>query len=129
MEYRAPLESYSGKVREVTLGRPGKDLKIGGESILPFHFFEGSLPNPPRLALEVYDLEPQGWAEAVLEPFKEVASDPVKWAQRCVEVFGAEIVCLRLVSTDPAGENTSPDEAAATTTFCWVRRLRKTTRR
>ena len=115
MEYREPVESYSGKVREMTIGKTGKALKIGGENTLPFHTFEGSISNPPRLALEVYDMEPKGWADWVLEPYKDVLSDPVKWAKKCVEKFGAEAICLQLVSTDPTEKDVSPEAAAALT--------------
>ena len=114
--YKAPLESYPGKVREITIGKGSKALKIGGENTLPFHFFdEGSLPNPPRFALEVYDMEPKGWADWVVEPFKDVVSDPVKWAVKCVKDFAVDAVCLQLVSTDPTEKDTSPEEAAALT--------------
>jgi len=37
MEYKAPIEAYSGAVREITIGKGEKALKIGGENILPFH--------------------------------------------------------------------------------------------
>ena len=112
MEYRAPVESYSGKVREVTIGKGAKALKIGGENALPFHFFdEGSIPNPPRFALQVFDSKPEGWAKWVLEPFQDVIADPVKWAKKCLD-YGADAICLVLESTDPAGKNASADEAA-----------------
>jgi CO dehydrogenase/acetyl-CoA synthase delta subunit len=42
-----------------------------------------------------------------------VVSEPSNWAKKCVEVFGAEILCLRLLSTDPQGKDVSPKEAAA----------------
>jgi CO dehydrogenase/acetyl-CoA synthase delta subunit len=112
MEYKAPVESYSGKVREVTIGKGAKALKIGGENALPFHFFdEGSIPNPPRFALQVFDSKPEGWAKWVLEPFQDVISDPIKWAKKCLD-YGADAICLVLESTDPAGKNASADEAA-----------------
>lgn len=111
MEYRPPVETYSGKVREVTIGKGEKAIKVGGESVLPFHFFEGTIANLPKLALEVYDTQPQGWAEWVYEPYKDVSSDPVKWAKKCLEL-GADLICLRLVSTDPAGANTPAVKAA-----------------
>jgi CO dehydrogenase/acetyl-CoA synthase gamma subunit (corrinoid Fe-S protein) len=38
MEYKAPVEAYNGVVREVTIGKGKKSLKIGGENILPLHF-------------------------------------------------------------------------------------------
>jgi acetyl-CoA decarbonylase/synthase complex subunit delta len=115
MEYKAPIESYSGVVREITIGKGEKALKIGGENILPFHFFdEGSLPNPPIFALEVWDMEPTDWPEWLLEPFKDVVSDPIKWAKRC-EDFGANVISLYLTSTDPAVKDSSAGEAAALT--------------
>jgi len=115
MEYKAPIESYSGVVRELTIGKGEKALKIGGENILPLHFFdEGSLPNPPSFALEVWDIEMEDWPEFLVEPFKDVISDPVKWAKKC-EDFNVNAVCLRLASTDPAIKDSPADEAALLT--------------
>ena len=85
MEYKAPLETYTGKVKEVTLGKGAGALKIGGGNILPLHYFEGSMVNRPLVALEVNDNGAAGWAEWVVEPYKDVVSDPVKWARRCLE--------------------------------------------
>ena len=111
MEYKAPLETYSGKVKEVVIGKGEKAIKIGGESVLPFHFFEGTIENRPRLALEVQDAKPEGWADWVIAPYKDVISDPVAWAKKCLDL-GADLICLRLVSTDPGGANAPADKAA-----------------
>jgi len=111
MEYKAPVEAYPGRVAEVIIGRGEKALKIGGENVLPFHFFEGAIANPPRLALEVLDSAPAGWAPWEVEPYKDVISDPVRWANKALEL-GADLVCLRLVSTDPAGQNVPGERAA-----------------
>jgi len=112
MEYKAPVETYLGKVAEVVIGKGDKAMKIGGESVLPLHFFEGTIQNRPRLALEVFDAEPQGWSEWELKPYKDIVLDPVAWAKKCLDL-GADLVCLRLVSTDPAGANALADKAAA----------------
>lgn len=112
MEYKAPIEAYKGVVREITIGRGEKTLKIGGENILPFHYFdEGAMPNPPRFALEVMDMEPEEKIPHLLEPFGDSIADPIKWAQKC-ETLGAEAICLTLLSTDPAEKDSSPEEAA-----------------
>ncbi len=113
MEYKAPVETYTGKVAEVVIGKGDKAIKIGGETVLPFHFFEGTIQNRPRIALEIYDTDPVGWAEWVREPYKDVLADPVAWAKKCLD-YGADLICLRLASTDPAGANAPADKAAAT---------------
>jgi acetyl-CoA decarbonylase/synthase complex subunit delta len=113
MDYKAPVETYSGKVVEVVIGKGDKAIKIGGESVLPFHFFEGTIANKPRLALEIQDIDPAEWAEWVREPYKDVLTDPVAWAKKCLEL-GAHAICLRLTSTDPAGDNSPADKAAET---------------
>ena len=113
MDYKAPVEAYTGVVREIAIGKGNKSLKMGGENILPLHSFdEGSNPNPAKFALEILDMEPQDWSEHLLQPFEDVISDPIKWAKRCEE-FGADAVFLRLVSTDPAVKDSPAEEAAA----------------
>jgi acetyl-CoA decarbonylase/synthase, CODH/ACS complex subunit delta len=112
MEYKAPVETYTGKVKEVTLGAGSKAIKIGGENILPLHSFEGSASNRALVALEVDDNAAAGWAEWVLEPCRDVVSDPVKWARRCLEK-GADLICVHLEATDPQGANKSAEEAAS----------------
>lgn len=113
MGYTAPTEAYTGVVTEVSLGKEGKAIKIGGENRLPLHFFdEGSAPNAPKFALEILDMQPEDWAEGLMEYCKDVASDTVAWAKKCQEL-GADAICLRLASTDPIGKNASADEAAA----------------
>ncbi len=107
-------ESYTGKIREITLGKGKKAVTVGGENCYPFYQFEGALPNPPRIAMEIWDMVPEDWAEAALAPFKDVVSDPAAWAKKCVKEFGAEILVLQLKSIDPNGKNASAEEAVAT---------------
>jgi acetyl-CoA decarbonylase/synthase complex subunit delta len=109
-----PKLTYSGKIKELTLGTGDKAVTVGGETSYPFFTFEGVMPNLPRIAMEVYDSPPQDWAPAALEPFAGVSGDPVAWAQKCVSDYGAEMICLQLTSTDPNGANASAESAAAT---------------
>jgi acetyl-CoA decarbonylase/synthase complex subunit delta len=112
--FEIPKVTYTGKIKTVNLGKGPKAVTVGGETAYPFHLFEGEMPHPPRIAMEVYDAPPEEWAEAALEPFKDVANDPVAWAKKCVQSYGAEMIALQLVSTDPNGLNRSGDEAAQT---------------
>ncbi len=112
MAFEVPKISYSGKISEETLGQGDKTQKVGGETCYPFHTFEGEMPNLPKIAMEVYDAEPDNWPEAAVEPFKDVLGDPVKWARKCIDEYGAEMICLQLASTDPNGLDRGADEAA-----------------
>ena len=114
MPFEIPKIAYTGKIKTVTLGKGPKGVTVGGETSYPFHLFEGEMPHPPRIAIEVYDVAPDDWPEAALEPFQDVVSDPVAWAKKCVQSYGAELIALQLVSTDPNGLNRSSDEAAQT---------------
>jgi acetyl-CoA decarbonylase/synthase complex subunit delta len=107
-------ETYAGGIKEITLGKGPKAVTVGGETCYPFYQFEGKMAHKPRIAMEVWDVMPEDWAEAALAPFKDVASDPAAWAKKCVTQFGAEMIVLQLKSVDPNTNNASPEEAAAT---------------
>ena len=113
MPYETTKISYSGKIKQVTLGSSGKAVTVGGEDSYPFHLFEGKMPNRPRIAMEVWDMEPEDWAEAAVEPFKDVIKNPAAWAKKCVEEYGADLIVLQLKSTDPNGLDKGPAEASA----------------
>ncbi len=114
MAFEFQKEGYSGAVKTVTLGKGDKAVVVGGETSYPFYFFEGKMPHKPRIAMEIWDMAPEDWPEAVMTLFKDVVSDPAAWAKKCVEKFGAEMIVLQLKSTDPNGKNASPAEASAT---------------
>ncbi len=111
MAFEIPKTTYSGKIKEIKLGTGDKAVIVGGESCYPFYLFEGDMPRLPRIAMEVYDSPPEEWPEAALEPFAGVTDDPAAWAKKCIDDYGAEMICLRLVSTDPNGLDRSADEA------------------
>jgi acetyl-CoA decarbonylase/synthase complex subunit delta len=104
-------ESYTGKIKEITLGKGQKTVTVGGETCYPFYQFEGAMPHPPKIAMEVWDMAPEEWPDAALAPFKDVVSDPGAWARKCVKEFGAEIIVLQLKSIDPNGKNASAEDA------------------
>ena len=105
-------ESCTGIIREVSLDEGEKALTIGGASTLPFHLFEGEMPHVPRVAYEVLDSEPEDWPDVLGKYYSDVSSDPVAWARKCIDDYGAKAICLSLVSTDPNGMNRPSNEAA-----------------
>jgi acetyl-CoA decarbonylase/synthase complex subunit delta len=106
-------ESYAGAVKPITLGKGDKSVTVGGETCYPFYTFEGEMPNKPKIAMEIWDMEPENWPEAALAPFKDVVSDPGAWAKKCVEEYGADMIVVQLKSIDPNGANASADDAVA----------------
>jgi acetyl-CoA decarbonylase/synthase complex subunit delta len=115
LAFEIPKQKYSGAIKTVTIGKGDKALTLGGETSYPFYVFEGEMPHKPRIAMEVWDKDPgEDWAAPVYETIKDVAKDPVAWAQKCVKEFGAEAISLILASTDPNADDASPESAAAT---------------
>lgn len=112
MAFIPPKESYQGKVYTVEIGIPPKIVTFGGENVLPFHGFEGKIPNPPVIAYEIQDIPPDDWPETLRKPFQDVSGDPVSWAKYCQNNLGAKVIALRLIGTHPDGKDRSPEEAA-----------------
>jgi CO dehydrogenase/acetyl-CoA synthase delta subunit len=113
MAFQAPVETSTAKIRELTLGTK-KTVTVGGQNALAFHSFEGSLPNGPKIAMEVYDTTPADWADELKSAIGDVWADPVAWAKKCEGAFGADLICLQLAGTDPNGANRSVADAVAT---------------
>ncbi len=120
MEIPEVRESFPQAIYTVRIGATREEggtrtsaITVGGERTLPFYHFDGEMPNPPVVAMEVWDVPPEDWPAPVREPFEDVLTSPGRWAQKCVEEYGADLICLRLVGCDPSGENRSPAEAVA----------------
>jgi acetyl-CoA decarbonylase/synthase, CODH/ACS complex subunit delta len=114
MAFQIPKASYSGKIKEVSIGSGPKAVKVGGETCYPFHLFEGEMPNPPKVAFEVWDYQPEDWQEWAVEPYKDVMHDPAAWAKKSQDAYGAELVALLLKSADPNGMNRAVDDVVKT---------------
>lgn len=113
-------EKYRSKVGEVVLGATKEQggtrshtITVGGESALPYLHFEGEIPNRPVLALEIWDMVPSEWDPLFEKFYGDVWSDPAAWAKKCVDVFGADLIQIRLKSADPDFGDASPEDCAA----------------
>jgi acetyl-CoA decarbonylase/synthase complex subunit delta len=114
LAFEFPKQPYSGKIGTTTIGTGKGTLTLGGEESYPFYVFEGKMPNPPKIAMEIWDYDPsKDWPAAAVEPFKDVISSPEAWAKKCVKDYGADLIVLQLKSIDPNGMDRKPDEAAA----------------
>jgi len=113
-------ERYASKVGTVVLGATKeqggtrtKTFTVGGEAALPFQHYEGEIPHRPVVAMEVADIEPN-WPQPLKAAIGDVMKDPIAWAKKCVEEWGADLIYVKLDGADPDGANRTPDECAQT---------------
>ncbi|MHA1712466.1 MAG: CO dehydrogenase/acetyl-CoA synthase subunit delta [Candidatus Ranarchaeia archaeon] len=120
LKFELPKEQYTGQIHEITFGATRKEggsrshtITIGGQTSPPFYMFEAPNPHPPVVTADVFDM-----AISLPKPVKmhisEVMDDPAEWAKLYIDKFGADMVTIHLISTDPGIKDTSPNDAAKT---------------
>ncbi len=114
--YKPKKYNYPGYIEEVQIGAKRNEggsrdyvIKIGGQKTL--YFFEGGVKNKPVIAIDVFDTPQPQFPKQLREIWQEYWHNPVVWAKKALE-FGADLVTIHLVSTDPKVKDTSPQEAA-----------------
>ncbi len=121
MEIPNVADKWTGSVNEITLGATkdkggsrGKTITIGGSKCIPFMDFEGNPGHKPVVAMDVYDTPPDDWNETLMKPFADVLSNPAQWAKKCVEQYGADLICLKLDGVHPDKGNKSVEDTVKT---------------
>ncbi|MDD1724040.1 MAG: CO dehydrogenase/acetyl-CoA synthase subunit delta [Methanospirillum sp.] len=116
----AEPETYSSRIREVTIGGTrseggsrGRSITVGGSSSLPFSQPEHPPAHPPVISLDVFDTK-ISMPKVLRAHLGDVMDDPAAWAKLNVEKFGADMVTIHLISTDPLIQDKSPREASRT---------------
>lgn len=110
--FKKTVQKFSGKICEVELGTGEKAIKLGGESALSFHVFDGNVGNTPKVGMEISDLAPEEWSDSLKDIYKDVMNDTVAWAKFVEEKYAPDFICLKLDSADPNGLDKSAEEAA-----------------
>jgi acetyl-CoA decarbonylase/synthase complex subunit delta len=115
-----PKERWTGTIREVTLGATAdeggtrtKTVTVGGQTTLPFLHFEGEMPNPPVIGIEIQDGYPADWSPVLLEAWGDAVNDPGAWAKKAEEL-GADVIVLKLRGTNADGSATTTQQVAET---------------
>jgi len=109
---------YTNAIQEVQLGATKSEggsrekvVKLGGEKSLPFYLFDAPQPNLPVISIDIFDRKIP-LPKAVREHYGDVMEDPAEWAKKAVNEFGADLVTVHLISTDPLLDDTPAREAA-----------------
>ncbi len=119
METQLVLEKWPGIISTVTIGSKKEEggsrintVKIGGQNTLPLLFKEGSIPNKPAIAFEIWDIPPEDWPEELVSVYGKALNDPFTWADKCVNEYKAQLLCLRMQGTHPDFGDRGAQEAA-----------------
>jgi acetyl-CoA decarbonylase/synthase, CODH/ACS complex subunit delta len=118
--YTPKAYSFPGKIREVTLGATKAEggsrshsVTIGGATT-PAYFDRMKPPvHAPVISLDVFDM-PVNLPKVLRENVAEVMDDPAEWAKMNVKKYGADVVTIHLMSTDPLFRNATPAMAVKT---------------
>ncbi|MCX5713650.1 MAG: acetyl-CoA decarbonylase/synthase complex subunit delta [Candidatus Omnitrophica bacterium] len=113
------FEKWSGTINTVSIGATKEEggtrsrvIKVGGQKTLPFLFAEGALPQKSIVAFEVWDTPPLDWPKHLTDAYGDCLKDPLRWAEKCVKDFKAQLICLRLQGAHPDFGNKSPEQEA-----------------
>ncbi|MBT3287690.1 MAG: CO dehydrogenase/CO-methylating acetyl-CoA synthase complex subunit beta [Victivallales bacterium] len=74
---------------------------IGGATAMPFHLWEGEMPNRPLAAMEVFDTVNERFPVVLRDIYGDLLNDPAAMAKVCVEKYGADLISVRLEGTHP----------------------------
>jgi len=101
-------ESFTGSVNRVTLGATKDNggtrrstVTVGGARNMVYGGSPNDAGEKPVIAMDVLDTRPQDWSDALIEPYKNVLDSPGDWAKKCVEEFGAELICIKFEGIHP----------------------------
>ncbi len=104
------LKKWQGAIKTVKIGRTKEEggtreysLEVGGSNCLPLHRFEGEISHRPAIALEVTDMIPEDWVEAVMQPFIDVLDNAVEWAKRAASNCPIDAICLHMRGAQSRG--------------------------
>jgi acetyl-CoA decarbonylase/synthase complex subunit delta len=115
-------ESFTGSVNRVTLGAT-KDtggsrtstVTIGGASNVVYGGSNADTGEKPIIAIDVIDTRPEDWPDTLSECYKDVFDNPGNWAEKCVEKFGADLICVKFDGIHPDKADKDAEHAVKVT--------------
>jgi len=115
-------ESFAGSVNKITLGATSEDggtrkttVTIGGSRNVVYGGSAEDAGQKPVIAMDVLDVKPKDWPDILAEPYKDVLDSPADWAKKCVEEFGADLICIKFEGIHPDKADKDADHAVKVT--------------
>ena len=115
-------ESFVGSVNKVTLGATkdnggtrSSTVTVGGARNVVYGGSPADAGAKPVIAMDVIDTKPQDWIDTLIEPYKDVLDNPAQWAKKCVDEFGADLICIKFDGIHPDKADKGASEAVNVT--------------
>jgi len=116
------VENFNGSVNRVTLGAAKEQggtrsstITIGGARNVVYGDSTAEIGEKPVIAMDVLDSRPTDWPQVLAEPYKEVLDNPIEWAKKCLDEFGADLICLKFDGIHPDKEDKDASHAVKVT--------------
>ena len=115
-------DSFVGSVNKVTLGATKDNggtrtstVTVGGSRNFVYGGAVTETSEKPVIAMDVLDVNPQDWSDILIEPYKDVLDNPAQWAKKCVDEFGADLICIKFDGIHPDKGDKSASDAVKVT--------------
>ena len=112
------VESFTGSVNRVALGATeeqggtrGTTVTVGGARNVVYGGSVSDAAEKPVVAMDVIDTRPEDWPDVLSEPYKDVFDSPADWAKKCIEEFGADLICVKFDGIHPDKTNKDASHA------------------
>ena len=111
-------ESFVGAVNKVTLGATKENggsrtstITVGGAKNVVYGGSPSDAGEKPVIAMDVLDVKPDDWPDILAEPYGDVLDNPAQWAKKCIDEFGADLICLKFEGIHPDKQDKDADHA------------------
>src|SRR4030042_791955 len=115
-------ESYTGSVNRVALGATKEGggtrtstITVGGSRNVVYGGSVEEAGEKPVIAMDVLDSRPDDWPEPLAQNYKDVMDSPGDWAKKCIEQFGADLICIKFDGIHPDKKDLDASHAVKVT--------------
>jgi acetyl-CoA decarbonylase/synthase complex subunit delta len=122
MQVPEASDSFTGQVIKITLGAIKADggtrsstVTVGGARNVTYGGSVEDRSEKPVIAMDVLDTKPDDWPDVLAELYKDVLDSPADWAKKCIEEFGADLICIKFDGIHPDKGNRDAGHAVEVT--------------
>ena len=115
-------DSFTGSVNKITLGATKENggtrtstVTVGGARNVVYGGSIEDASEKPVIAIDVLDSKPEDWPDVLVKAYDDVMDSPGDWAKKCVEEFGADLICLKFDGIHPDKGNLDDKHAIKVT--------------